>query len=156
MFLTYRRAERPIQMLDAAHHLLNGPRSELCDGSIASRMTMKLRCDKDEATYVSGDSRGSRCLPARLPRTESLRLLQHARSKRRWLFRFRRIRWWQGRRRWARSAQCQTKQPRHLPQGKHLGQAGDDKKWTAESIVTALNSRGIASRIDRFPRTRYR
>jgi hypothetical protein len=48
-------------MLDTAHHLLNGPRSELCDGSIASRITMKLRCDKDEATYVSGDSRGSRC-----------------------------------------------------------------------------------------------
>ena len=34
MFLTYRRAERPIQMLDMAHHLLNGARSELCDGSI--------------------------------------------------------------------------------------------------------------------------
>jgi hypothetical protein len=48
-------------MLDTAHHLLNGPRSELCDGSIASRITMKLGCDKDEATYVSGDSRGSRC-----------------------------------------------------------------------------------------------
>jgi len=47
MFLTYRRTERPIQMLDTAYHLLNGPRSKLCDGSIAGRMTTKLRCYKN-------------------------------------------------------------------------------------------------------------
>jgi len=63
MFLTYRRAVRPIQMLDAAHHLLNGPRSELCDGTITDRMTMKLRCDKNDVNYVSGDSRGSLAQP---------------------------------------------------------------------------------------------
>ena len=63
MFLTYRRAERPIQMLDTAHHLLDGPRSELSDGTIAGRTTMKLRGDKNEVNYVSGDSWGSVAQP---------------------------------------------------------------------------------------------
>jgi hypothetical protein len=34
-------------MLDMAYHLLNTPRSKLCDGSIAGRMTTKLRCYKN-------------------------------------------------------------------------------------------------------------
>ena len=126
MFLTYRRPEGPIQMLDTAHHLLNGPRSELCDGSIAGRMTMQLRCDKtrlptsraiieDRDAFLRDFQEPNRCGYSSMLEASGDGFSDFVESG-----------GGKGDDAGTRSAQCQTKQPRHLPQGKHLGQAGDE------------------------------